>query len=284
MIDVEFDQTRSDAMRTALVDKVRSEAVARRRRLSGTAASRIGALTIGVLAFGGGLTAASAAGWLGWPFADSDPLPGGDFVEVLPVDDSEYPESAEGSDNRIIDATGSGDEEFPLGAVPSAATHISVFVTCESEGRIAFGPDPTNNPSLLCDADDAPTSTWYDFPLAGVTSFFINSDADVRWSVAAAYLTKSTTDLGVNANGDTFGIMGAEDDPDLIAVSATNGRLGYVFADELAEADGTAAAEGFSSPEEALAWQEARGDEPVSVPVYLSDGETKIGEFLVGGW
>jgi len=88
----------------------------------------------------------------------------------------------------------------------------------------------------------------------------------------------------VNTNGDTYGSAADSDapgnEPDLIRAVATNGKEGYVKKTELEEADGTAASRGFTSPEDALRWQEAnRGDR--YVPVYEVDGETVIGEFLI---
>ena len=62
--------------------------------------------------------------------------------------------------------------------------------------------------------------------------------------------------------------------PDLIATYATNGRSGYVYADEL---DGYQR----TSPTDALRWQEEHGDESRSVTVYESDGPTVVGEFVI---
>ncbi|WP_281884058.1 hypothetical protein [Agromyces rhizosphaerae] len=89
-----------------------------------------------------------------------------------------------------------------------------------------------------------------------------------------------------NANGQTYGSAadapapGAE--PDLILVMATNGIEGYVQKAELDDANGSAAAETFTSPEQALAWQEANSHDRY-VPVYDRDGERVIGEFLIAG-
>lgn len=84
----------------------------------------------------------------------------------------------------------------------------------------------------------------------------------------------SFEDLRVNENGQTYGIysMGA----DLVRVGATNGKDGYCYREELDI--GT----GFSSPEEALEWQEQFEEKyPYGyyIPVYESDGETQIGWF-----
>jgi hypothetical protein len=55
-----------------------------------------------------------------------------------------------------------------------------------------------------------------------------------------------------------------------------------VYAEELNEANGSTASESFTSPADALAWQETRKGKTYSVPVYESDGTTTIGEFVIG--
>ena len=67
--------------------------------------------------------------------------------------------------------------------------------------------------------------------------------------------------------------MNADGEPDLIAVEASNGRTGYVYAEELS---GPLP----SSPEEAATWTPPPAR---SIPVYEADGTTIIGEFTVGG-
>lgn len=96
-----------------------------------------------------------------------------------------------------------------------------------------------------------------------------------------------------NESGLTFGsaaeAASPDQEPDLIAAMATNGREGYVRKSDLDEANGSAAAAGFSSPEEALAWQAEqdalaeRGGGDRTIPVYAQDGFTVIGEFLIAG-
>ncbi|WFR67978.1 hypothetical protein P9139_06350 [Curtobacterium flaccumfaciens] len=92
---------------------------------------------------------------------------------------------------------------------------------------------------------------------------------------AAAALPATRT----NASGETYGsalAASADDVPDLILATASNGAEGYVK-----DTDLTASAEpSFTSPEEALAWQEEHAD-GVEVPVYASDGETPVGTFTV---
>lgn len=88
-----------------------------------------------------------------------------------------------------------------------------------------------------------------------------------------------------NARGLTYGsaadAISPDAEPDLIRAEATNGRLGYVRKTELDAVDGTAAMAGFSSPEDALAWQADNAGREFTVAVYLEDGTTVIGEFVV---
>lgn len=70
-------------------------------------------------------------------------------------------------------------------------------------------------------------------------------------------------------------------EPDLIEALATNGKVGYVLKTDLDATNGSEAAEAFTSPEEALAWQAKQGSTATPVPVYDVDRTTIIGEFLV---
>lgn len=85
-------------------------------------------------------------------------------------------------------------------------------------------------------------------------------------------------ECGVNANGQTYGILD-EDTPDLIAVVSDNGKAGYVYASEFFTPLP-------SCPEEAVTQQKARDKAiadgtyvPRSINVYESDGETLIDTF-----
>ncbi|MFT4213233.1 MAG: hypothetical protein QM622_00430 [Microbacterium sp.] len=52
---------------------------------------------------------------------------------------------------------------------------------------------------------------------------------------------------------------------------------------ELEDADGTAAARSFTSPQDALDRQEEEVGKEHRIPVYELDGTTVIGEFLISG-
>ena len=81
----------------------------------------------------------------------------------------------------------------------------------------------------------------------------------------------------MNASGQTYGTMRAPlyEEPDLIAVMATNGKTGYCLKQDLQPPPP-------STPEEA-AEESARSVRGYTIPVYESDGVTQIGVFQVGG-
>lgn len=91
----------------------------------------------------------------------------------------------------------------------------------------------------------------------------------------------SPTKWPKNASGVTYGSSGKavslEDEPDLVAIVATNGKEGYAYRSDLEEPEP-------SSPAAAVARQNARvkaGYKPPPVPVYEVDGITQIGVFLI---
>jgi hypothetical protein len=83
----------------------------------------------------------------------------------------------------------------------------------------------------------------------------------------------------LNASGLTYGSSAAavspQGEPDLIMAEATNGKAGYVYRSDLEEPAP-------SSLQEALRIQAARAGTWREIPVYLVDGSTKIGVFVIG--
>lgn len=90
-----------------------------------------------------------------------------------------------------------------------------------------------------------------------------------------------------NASGQTYGSAltanSPENEPDLILVISDSGRTGYVLKNALDAANGTEASKSFSSPEQAIAWQNSQALQDRIVAVYSSDGKTQIGTFTVSG-
>lgn len=90
----------------------------------------------------------------------------------------------------------------------------------------------------------------------------------------------STSDINypINNTGQSYGSAGLdnspEEEPDLIAATATNGREGYVLKSELDQPA--------TSLEDAARASE-NADRGYVIQVFLSDGTTPIGSFQVGG-
>lgn len=177
--------------------------------------------------------------------------------------------------------TGTGSLE--LGPRPEGATGVSISFTCLSPGTFVF----SDGASVTCvQADVASTSnrTTYLLPLDAIdkSAVHISTSSAAVWTLTAGYVMAEVTDWAVNESGDTYGVINDRGQPDLIAAVATNGLQGYVYRRDLEDANGATAAKGFTSPEDALEWQEQHEGQVRTIPVYEPDGVTVFGEFRVG--
>ncbi|WP_125609975.1 peptidase M56 family protein [Specibacter cremeus] len=168
-----------------------------------------------------------------------------------------------------------------VGAVPAGATNVVLELTCLTPGRFDF----EDGASVSCTAADVGSAgAGYSVGLVpGQHMVTIHTEPGTRWRLAATYVNQATTAWGVNVNGESYGVQNEHGVPDLVAVVASNGRNGYVRRSEMEDADGTTAAKGFKSPDDAIAWQDARRGRSFPIPVYAADGKTVIGEFIIGG-
>lgn len=114
------------------------------------------------------------------------------------------------------------------------------------------------------------------------TRVTITTTADARWNLTASYVTAAITSWGINEAGQSYGVINERGEPDLIAVIATNHKRGYVLRTDLEDADGTTAMRRFTSPEDALRWQDENVGVIHLIPVYEEDGSTQVGQFEVG--
>ncbi|MDZ4179657.1 MAG: hypothetical protein U1E29_10555 [Coriobacteriia bacterium] len=98
------------------------------------------------------------------------------------------------------------------------------------------------------------------------------------FDMPAAPAGPAKTEWPVNAKGLTYGssmyALSPEDEPDLIEVLATNGKVGYALRTDL---EGPTPA----TPEQAAVQQSTRDAAPRVVPVYDLDGVTEIGVFVI---
>ncbi len=249
----QMDAAFGRGLRSVLVEQVNATVPARSRRHRWWVGTGIFA---GVGLIGG--VGAAAAGF----FTE----PGADIVTQIAA-------PAEG------DYTGT--QTIDLGPAPEGATHICAELTCLSAGILYW----EDGASMGCGADDIDARGGNTIALKpGQHSTEIRtSDPEVRYRLKATYVNQTPTEWAVNENGDTYGAVNDKGEPDLLAVIATNGKPGYAYAEELDEASGVTAAEKFTSTEDARIWQESRYGKSFPVPVYESDGETVIGEFVIEG-
>ncbi|WP_267277207.1 peptidase M56 family protein [Arthrobacter sp. CDRTa11] len=255
MNQLQVDEQFSTALRAELVSKVQQKSPARRH-------TRLW-LGAGVLAGTGilGGVGATAAGLF--------VVPGSPQVSTLST--------------PVPEATYQGPATIELGEPPEGTTGIQMDFTCLTPGLFQY----QDGSRSICSPEDVGTpQAWsgYLVQLApGQHSVTFRTEPENRWKVTAKYVSVEIGDWETNADGDTYGAENENGIPDLIAVIATNGTPGYVYRTELEEANGTAAMKTFKSPEEAVAWQEARGDKDSLIPVYDTTGKTVVGEFAIAG-
>jgi hypothetical protein len=182
-----------------------------------------------------------------------------------------------------VTATHTGTATVELGHAPRGATNIRISLVCLSAGTFTF-PDGAR---VTCSDSDATEpvrlrTSGYSIPVtANQHSVTITTGPDATWTLTATYASEHITSWATNPHGDTYGVINTDGTPDLIAVVATNRKEGYVFATDLAHADGSD--QNFTSPEQALKWQRERQGKTMSIPVYLADGTTRIGTFEIAG-
>jgi hypothetical protein len=182
----------------------------------------------------------------------------------------------------VVSATRTGPATIALGPPPAGATSLSLALTCLTVGTFYF----PNGSSMICDASDMNHQPPIDGPASevvplnpGVDTVTISTSANASWSLQAAYVNQVTTNWGVNASGETYGVTNQHGTPDLIAVVIDQGKTqGYVESSELNCAGGG----NVESPAQALKWDKDSQNRNISIPVYESDGTTDIGTFIVG--
>lgn len=280
------ESTRSAAVREQLITYVSMNPARSRRRLWAPALLLAGAI------LGGGVATSAFAvtGLLGAGPAQPSGQPTPDLPAAVAAPAGVIPGStiiALVGEPINVSLTEDMTVPLPENAASSEATHARVTITALSTGDVSFGTDPAgNNPSASWSSADeigtASATTQYDFPLDGTVDAIYLRPHDFTGIATVQLVTQIPTDLGVNEHGQTFGVTGSSrGEPDLVAVVATNGAPGYVLRRDLEDANGTAAAEGFTSPGDAVEWQESQQDGVVLLLVYESDGTTVVGEFAV---
>lgn len=176
-----------------------------------------------------------------------------------------------------VTVTGSGTQTISLGTPPKGANAIALTFTCLTPGRFGFADGSSETCSQADFPHPAQASTALPIAL-GQDTTVITATQGERWRATVFYAATLRTPDKTNADGQTYGADGGAapggpvNEPDLVAVNATNGQQGYVYATQLYGPTPT-------SPTQAV----AENNQPARmIPVYESDGKTRIGEFKVG--
>jgi len=168
--------------------------------------------------------------------------------------------------------TGSATVDVALSALvpdPNAPNAVQATFVCTSAGSFSV--------THPLDADGATELQWEcgmgggnavgtSVPLAeqrlvdGRVALDVTTEPGTTWTVTLYFVHVETTEWGVNAKGETYGVPNENGTPDLQAAYASNCEVGYIYFTDFF----------------------IGGEEPHSIPVYKSDGETVIGEFWLG--
>ncbi|MFE4835917.1 peptidase M56 family protein [Arthrobacter sp. NPDC056691] len=251
MNELRVDERFSKALEAELVSRVQKSGPARNRRHAWLWLST------------GALAGAGLLGGIGAATAGLFTLPGGENTTPL------------ASPSTTVHT---GTATVELGEAPEGTTGIAMELTCLSAGRFEW-PDGA---ASLCSAADAasPTAGWSGYTISltpGQHSVTIKTEPESRWKLTARYVKQARTEWGVNAKGETYGVESPEKGtPDLVAVTASNGASGYAYAKDRYGGPTP------TSPEDA-ARNFSTTRPPREIPVYLSDGQTKVGTFQATG-
>jgi len=197
-----------------------------------------------------------------------------------------------------VAASYTGTSTVQLGALPEGANAISFTITCASAGVFSVAFADGSGISWECSDTPGPRESTTEDPydqtvpvghvvnvkdqrLAdGENSFVVETDPATQWSVAVRFANSVTTDWGVNANGDSYGVPNENGVPTLHAVLASNCEFGYVYFDDFMSDAGD---DGGEQSHTIFKSDSGDGDEQAyAIPVYESDGETVVGEFWIG--
>jgi hypothetical protein len=168
---------------------------------------------------------------------------------------------------KPVVATRTGTATIDVGRAPHKANAISLTLTGLSVGTFHF----PGTSSMSCSQSDIShpgperCESGEVIPLeAGQNSVTITTSSNASWRLRATYVHQVITAWKTNSHGQTYGVVNKNGFPDLVAVAIDRGRrTGYV--DSLL-----------------LNCQQAVPGENFALPVYKSNGTTRIGTFIVG--
>jgi hypothetical protein len=166
---------------------------------------------------------------------------------------------------KPVVVTRTGTATINLGPVPRKANAVSLNLTGLSVGTFHF----PGTSSMSCSTSDirqpGPKGCESSevVPLqAGQHTVTITTSANALWKLRAIYVHQVITAWKVNAHGQTYGVPNKHGFPDLVAVDQ-GGHSGYVKSSDF------------------FCFGASNGDN-VAIPIYKSNGTTRIGTFIQG--
>jgi hypothetical protein len=173
--------------------------------------------------------------------------------------------------------TGVGPTDISIGSAPDGTNSLETSLACQSTGTLTW----LDGSSMTCTStDDQNDPGSASIPWSPTqTTFKLGATAGTHWRLTYTFNRHQPTSLATNAAGQTYGIDGSNGHPDLIAAIATNGRQGYINAKEEAAADPCRSPK---NPAAAVKCTNDNRGKTFTIPVYESDGTTKVGVFAIG--
>jgi hypothetical protein len=197
------------------------------------------------------IAAAVAGGGVALATQLGNHLPGSDQVVSAPI---------------VVKAEGA--KTIELGKPPADANRIDYQFRCLTAGTFVF-PDGVRE---VCTSGEHSLISYHLVLAPGQHAVRIAAHpAQARWQLSIGYVHSVETAWGTNAKGETYGVQNSRGVPDLIAVTATNGDVGYAYYHQIIGSWPT-------SPAQAAQWNPV----PRLIPVYQPDGITVIGQYRVG--
>jgi hypothetical protein len=180
---------------------------------------------------------------------------------------------------------GSGNAEISLDVIPEGVTQLAIAFDCVDPGSYGIAIGNIDGPfTAQCEAGFTEVNIGGVFTASPEVdrALYVTAAKGHRYSLRAAWITGLPDGWQVNANGQTYGVGSDGTAPDLIAAvgvdAAGNEVDGYLLS---VDAIGPKPA----SPEAAVAQRaERRAAHPggVDLPLYTSDGMTRVGTSHVG--
>jgi len=162
-----------------------------------------------------------------------------------------------------------GSATVDIGVAPEGANAVRVTITCTSAGAFEvthpLDSDGADGASWECGSATAVGSAVTFAPQSlvdGHVDIDVVTGPETTWTASVQFITSETTEWGVNAKGETYGVPNENGVPDLSPALASNCEVGYIYLTDLMTTKA--------------------GEDSWTIPVYESDGETVIGEFWIG--